>query len=161
MEIEQTPSGAREQDVGLECLPEMHRKTFHLMRRVLQEHGAHWQSRLPHLTKPQYAVLRAVGEQSGIEQSAVAAAAGIDKATLAAVLLRLEQRGLITRAVDPGDRRRRLVHLTDDGDEEIHHTFPVAAEVDAVLLDRLTPKEREQLQRLLTKLTTNPLARPA
>jgi hypothetical protein len=38
----------------------------------------------------------------------------------------------------------------------IHHTFPVAAEVDAVLLDRLTPEERGHLQRLLAKLTATP-----
>ena len=75
---------------------DLHRQTFHLMRRVLQEHGAHWQTRLPQLTKPQYAVLRAIGERPGIEQTAVGTAAGIDKATLAAVLLRLEQRDLIT-----------------------------------------------------------------
>lgn len=132
---------------------EMHRKTFHLMRRVLQEHGAHWQTRLPQLTKPQYAALRAIRERPGIEQSAVATVAGIDKATLALVLLRLEQRGLITRAVDPLDRRRRLVRLTDDGDREVRNTFPVAAEVDAFLLDRLTPREGQQLLGLLTKLS--------
>jgi DNA-binding MarR family transcriptional regulator len=122
------------------------------MRRALQEHGAHWQTRLPQLTKPQYAAMRAVRERPGIEQSAVAAAAGIDKATLAAVLLRLEERGLITRTVDPADRRRRLVELTADGDQEVSRTFPVAAEVDARLLDHLTPAEREQLHALLAKL---------
>jgi MarR family transcriptional regulator, temperature-dependent positive regulator of motility len=131
---------------------ELYRKTFHLMRRVLQEHGAHWQSRLPQLTKPQYAVLRAVRERPGIEQSAVATAAGIDKATLAAVLLRLEQRGLLTRRIDVTDRRRRLVKLTDAGVREVRRTLPVAAEVDARLLDRLDAAEREQLHTLLTKL---------
>jgi DNA-binding MarR family transcriptional regulator len=136
--------------------PEMRRKTFHLMRRALQEHNAQWQTQLPDLTKPQYAALRAVGEQPGIEQSAVAAVAGIDKATLAVLLLRLEERGLITRAVDPADRRRRLVHLTEAGDQEIRTVVPIAAEVDAHLLDRLTPHEREQLHQLLAKLTAKP-----
>lgn len=133
---------------------ELYRKTFHLMRRVLQEHGAHWQARLPQLTKPQYAVLRAVRERPGVEQSAVAAIAGIDKATLAAVLLRLEQRGLLTREVDATDRRRRLLRLTDAGMCEVRRTLPVAAEVDAQLLGRLDPAEREQLHALLTKLIT-------
>ncbi|MEX2969626.1 MarR family winged helix-turn-helix transcriptional regulator [Streptomyces sp. C184] len=156
MQRQQGPSSARNQGPAGQPVPEMRHKSFHLMRRALQEHNAHWQTRFPHLTKPQYAALSAVGEQPGIEQSAVATAAGIDKATLAAVLLRLEQRGLITRAVDPDDRRRRLVHLTDEGDQEIRNVFPVAGEVDALLLDRLTPQEREQLQQLLTKLTTTP-----
>lgn len=134
---------------------ELYRKTFHLMRRVLQEHGANWQTRLPRLTKPQYAVLRAVRERPGIEQSAVAAAAGIDKATLAAVLLRLEQRGLLTRRIDVSDRRRRLLELTDTGVREVRQTIPVAAEVDAHLLDRLDPDECEHLHALLTKLLTD------
>ncbi|MEV5148099.1 MarR family transcriptional regulator [Streptomyces sp. NPDC052727] len=132
---------------------ELYRHTFHLMRRVLQEHGAHWQARVPQLTKPQYAVLYAVREWPGIEQSAVAGAAGIDKATLAAVLLRLEQRGLITRTVDPADRRRRLIELTDAGLEEVRRTAPVADRISRQLLDRLTPDEREQLQALLAKLS--------
>lgn len=133
---------------------ELYRKTFHLMRRVLQEHGAQWQTRLPQLTKPQYAVLRAVRESPGIEQSAVAAVAGIDKATLAAVLLRLEQRGLLGRTVDATDRRRRLLRLTEAGMREVRRTLPVATEVDASLLDRLDPAEREQLHHLLTKIVT-------
>jgi MarR family transcriptional regulator, temperature-dependent positive regulator of motility len=152
MQNEHAPTSTRDQEPVLE----MHRKTFHVMRRALQEHGTHWQTRLPHLTKPQYAALRAVGEHPGIEQSAVAAAAGIDKATLAALLFRLEQRGLITRTVDPADRRCRLVHLTAAGHNEIRTAFPVAAEVDAVLLTRLTHREREQLHQLLAKLITTP-----
>lgn len=134
---------------------ELYRETFHLMRRVLREHGAHWQHRLPRLTKPQYAVLRAVRDRPGIEQSAVCTAVGIDKATLAAVLVRLEQRGLLTRTVDATDRRRRLLELTETGIREVLETLPVAAEVDARLLGRIAPDECEQLRALLTRLVTD------
>lgn len=65
---------------------------FHLLRRTLQEHSANWQARLLQLTKPQYAVLRAVDQHPGLEQVAVGQHAAIDKATLASLLLRLEQR---------------------------------------------------------------------
>lgn len=153
MPIQRPASDAHGQESAETPVPDLRSKTFHLMRRALQEHNSHWQARLPHLTKPQYAALRAVGRQPGIEQSAVAAAAGIDKATLADVLFRLERRGLITRAVDTADRRRRLIRLTDEGEREIRAVLPVAAEVDALLLDRLTPSERDRLQRLLAKLT--------
>lgn len=146
------PDGDREHAQGRGS--ELHRRIFHLMRRVLQEHGAHWQNHLPHLTKPQYAVLRAVGEQPGIEQSAVCAAAGLDKATLAAVLIRLEQRGLVTRTIDATDRRRRLLELTETGAREVRESLPVASDVDAHQLGRLSPDEREQLHALLAKLVT-------
>lgn len=125
---------------------------FHLMRRALQEHGASWQNRLPRLTKPQYAVLHAIREAPGIEQATLGQRAAIDKATLASLLLRLEQRELIERIVDSTDRRRRRLHLTTEGSSELHASTPVADAVDADMLSRLSPGEREQLHALLGKL---------
>jgi DNA-binding MarR family transcriptional regulator len=129
-----------------------HRQTFHLLRRVMQEHSARWQARLPELTKLQYSVLRAVAENPGIEQSSVAVAAGTDKATLATLLPRLEQRGLLVRTVDAADRRRRLLELTDTGARELASAVPTADAVDAELLGRLSLADRAELQRILAAL---------
>lgn len=131
---------------------ELDQAVFHLMRRAMQEHSANWQARLPHLTKPQYAVLNAIRENPGIEQAALGQRAAIDKATLASLLVRMEQRGLITRTVDRTDRRRRLLELTAAGRAELRAVTPVADAVDAELLDRLAPHERTELHRLLGKL---------
>lgn len=125
---------------------------FHLLRRVLQEHGASWQTRLPRLTKPQYAVLHAIGETPGIEQAALRHRAAIDKATLASLLVRMEQRRLIERTVDSQDRRHRLLRLTAEGTTELEASTPVANSVDAGMLRRLSLAEREQLHALLGKL---------
>jgi DNA-binding MarR family transcriptional regulator len=125
---------------------------FHLMRRALQEHGANWQARLPHLTKPQYAVLHAVHEDPGIEQAILGQRAAIDKATLASLLLRMEQRGLVVRKVDAADRRRRLLRLTDAGEAELRATVPVADALNSKMLARLTDNEHRQLLHLLGKL---------
>ncbi|WP_019854256.1 MarR family winged helix-turn-helix transcriptional regulator [Actinopolyspora mortivallis] len=132
---------------------ELDAAVFHLLRRALQEHTAAWQAHLPELTKPQYAVLRAVDQQPGIEQTAVGQHAAIDKATLASLLLRLEQRGLLSRTVDSGDRRRRQLHLTELGRETLRHANSVAESVNGSMLARLDEDEREQLRRLLRKLT--------
>ena len=43
---------------------------FHLLRQLFQQHTARWQHELPDLTKPQYAVMRAIAEHPGIEQVA-------------------------------------------------------------------------------------------
>lgn len=125
---------------------------FHQMRIVLQEHNAHWQAQVTDLTKPQYAVLRAIEAEPGIEQSAVASAAATDKATLAVLLLRLESRGLLTRSVDPADRRRKLLTLTPGGQALISRIRPVVDGISADLLARLTEREQTQLTRLLAKL---------
>jgi len=134
---------------------ELESAIFHLLRRVLQEHGASWQTRLPHLTKPQYAVLHAIGETPGIEQAALRHRAAIDKATLASLLLRMEQRGLIERQVDEQDRRHRVLQLTEHGRRELRASTPVADAIDAALLERLAPDEREQLHELLGKLASS------
>lgn len=133
--------------------PAVDEAVYHLMRRALQEHTAAWQERLPQLTKSQYAILCAIAEQPGIDQASVGAAAAIDKATLATVMLRLEQRGLVSRAVDQADRRRRLLELTEAGRDQLREAAQAAGAVNPALLSRLEPRERERLRALLTKLT--------
>ncbi|GAA4669669.1 MULTISPECIES: MarR family winged helix-turn-helix transcriptional regulator [Amycolatopsis] len=124
---------------------------FHLMRRVLQEHGARWQARLPNLTKPQYAVLVVIDEGEEVDQATVGQQAAIDKATLAGLMLRMEQRGLITRTVGT-DRRRRILRLTDAGREALHAAKQVADAVNGSMLSRLDAEEHERLRALLAKL---------
>ncbi|RJQ79794.1 MarR family transcriptional regulator [Pseudonocardiaceae bacterium YIM PH 21723] len=122
------------------------------MRRVLQAHTAAWAESLPDVTKPQYAVLLAVSANPDIEQARVGELAAIDKATLAGMLTRLEDRGLITRESDPSDRRKRTIRLTEDGVATLRRTRPLAAEVDAGLVTALTAEEQRILQNLLHKL---------
>jgi DNA-binding MarR family transcriptional regulator len=64
----------------------------------------------------------------------------------------LEDKGLVARSPDPGDRRATLVSLTHRGRalaEEMRRTRGVASEQ---LLERLTPTDREDLARILRKL---------
>jgi len=140
---------------------ELEQAVFHRIRRVMQEHTANWQQRLPELTKPQYAVLWAVHEKPGIEQAQLGQRAAIDKATLASLLLRMEQRGLIRRTVDATDRRRRLLELTEEGKRTLRRSIPIADAVDSQLLSRLTPEERGELHRLLGKLASTADEPPA
>lgn len=132
---------------------------FHLLRRVMQEHAALWTERiaaagLPECTKPQYAVLRAVRAYPGIDQVAAGQYAASDKATVAALLARLEQRGLLSRDVDPGDRRRRLLRLTPEGESLLDRIRQVAEEVNEQLLRRLDEHERREFEVLVGKLAT-------
>ncbi|MGB8602687.1 MAG: MarR family transcriptional regulator [Rhizomicrobium sp.] len=125
---------------------------FHLMRRLMQAHTAVWQAVLPELTKPQYAVLRAIAEQPGIEQFLLVEAAASSKATLAELLNRLEQRGVITRRQDPADKRRRFVSLTKTGQQLLQNGLVEASNTDGFFLDRLSKAERAELHRLLQKM---------
>ena len=64
----------------------------------------------------------------------------------------LEEKGLVTRSPDPGDRRATLVSLSERGRalaEEVRRTRGVASEQ---LLERLSQTDREDLARILRKL---------
>lgn len=64
----------------------------------------------------------------------------------------LEEKGLVSRSPDPGDRRATLVSLTDRGRglaEEVRRTRGVESER---MFERLTPTDREDLARILRKL---------
>ena len=72
---------------------ELRNEAFHLLRQLFQQHTARWQQALPDLTKPQYAVMRSVAEQPGIEQVVLIEAAVSTKATLAEMLNRPSRAG--------------------------------------------------------------------
>lgn len=134
---------------------ELRNEAFHLLRQLFQQHTARWQHELPELTKPQYAVMRAIAEHPGIEQVALTAAAVSTKATLAEMLSRMEQRGLVRREHDPADKRRRFVFLTADGEALLAHAIPLGNAVDEEFLGRLSADERQHLSRLIHTLISS------
>lgn len=66
------------------------------------------------VTPVQYSILTAVASRPGLEQAALAQEVGIDRTTLANVVARLAQRGLVRRLQGKQDRR-------------LKHVFPTAA----------------------------------
>ncbi|WP_208950523.1 MarR family winged helix-turn-helix transcriptional regulator [Rahnella sp. ChDrAdgB13] len=128
---------------------QLRQEAFHLMRKVFQQHTARWQQCIPDLTKPQYAVLRSIAENPGIEQVQLTDVAISSKATLAEMLSRLESRGLLIREADPADKRRRFITLTGEGKAVLAKTQPLGQQVDTEFLARLSPDDQQQLVRLL------------
>ncbi|EKY5002686.1 MarR family transcriptional regulator [Citrobacter amalonaticus] len=131
---------------------ELRNKAFHLLRQLFQQHTARWQHALPDLTKPQYAVMRAIAERPGIEQVNLMEAAVSTKATLAEMLSRMEKRGLVRRENDPLDKRRRFVYLTPEGEALLKVSMPLGNRVDEEFLGRLNDKERAQFALLIKKM---------
>ncbi len=69
-------------------------------------------------------VLQYIADQHGsVVPGEIREIMGISSARIAATLNSLERKGLITRDIDPIDRRRVLVNLTSKGEEtaKIHH----------------------------------------
>ena len=65
---------------------------------------------------------------------------------------KLERRGLIRRAPDPQDRRGVLLELTEAGHSQLQEYVAVGADRESELVDDLTPADKQELNRLLSKL---------
>ena len=104
------------------------------------------------VTNTQYGVLYLLGRRGGLDQASVARLLGLDRSTTALVVRKLEQRGLIGRSIDPSDRRRHCLVLTEAGTAMLTELAAPAATARDRLLEPLDPEEQATLAALLGKL---------
>src|SRR5689334_14299502 len=113
----------------------------------------------PHGLRPAYyGVLALLDAQETASQQQLGDWLGIDRSNMVALLDDLEERGFVVRAVDPGDRRRHAVRLTEAGRGALQQIHEVVKRATPQYLAPLTPAEQAELVRLLTKLLAARLA---
>jgi len=95
------------------------------------------------LTQRQHAVLAAVAGREGAAQADLVAATGVDRSTLADMVARMLDKGLLARERSSLDARANAVRLTDAGREALAATSPKADAADARVL-ALLPKARRK-----------------
>ncbi|MEW2625054.1 MarR family transcriptional regulator [Streptomyces sp. NPDC048106] len=71
---------------------------------------------------------------------------------MAGTLAGLEQRGLVSRAPDPADRRRAVIAITEEGRTVLERRRSESADRLAHALDGFTPGERQALNDILPLL---------
>jgi MarR family transcriptional regulator for hemolysin len=104
---------------------------------------------------PVWLVLISVKSQQAASQRELAAAAGIQGATLTHHLNAMESAGLVTRRRDPENRRTHLVQLTPAGDALFLRLRDAAMAFDQQLRSGLSGRDIDQLEQLLTRLRGN------
>ena len=118
----------------------------HLIRRLHQQSTQVFQARTQaagfDMTSVQFAALDAIGQQPGIDQASLAATIGFDRATIGGVVERLEQKGLLQRAISAHDRRARQLELTPEGRKLLKASRPVVEAPQAEILAPLSDDER-------------------
>lgn len=126
----------------------------HLIRCAQRVHTGIWNGIFgSELTGPQYATLLAIATRPGSDQQTAGELAGLDKATMAGVMKRLEALGLISRQRAQDDRRRQLLSLTPAAEQRMDHFAAGAVAVHDALAARMPAGTVSEAIALLQKLT--------
>jgi DNA-binding MarR family transcriptional regulator len=106
------------------------------------------------LTPRQYVVLRAVADSEDPSQTTLVEKTGIDRSTLADIVRRLVERGLLQRRRTRRDARMYAVRLTDAGSAVLKSAGPASQATDERLLAAVPARDRDALVNALTHIVT-------
>ena len=134
----------------------------HLMHRVLQlaldiysdEAGTDGP------TQRQFAVMEAVSAKSGLTQTDLVRATGIDRSTLADLVARMTTKGLLEREKSTIDARAKAVKLSEAGTALLEAARPRVEAADRRILALLPKGKREGFIELLSDLANAADAAP-
>lgn len=126
----------------------------YLVRRLHQLHVALFMGQVAkgEVTPIQYGLLSILVNRPGIDQSMLGEELGLDPATVAEVLKRLETRLLVSRQIDPDNRRRKLCLATPQGEQFVMRYKKDMQHSQKKLLSPLEPQERDIFMNMLTRL---------
>ena len=112
------------------------------------------------LTPAHAGLLRVIARSPGASQQDVAATLGMYPSRLVALVDELEERRLVERRSNPGDRRTYSLLLTADGQRTLTDIGRVAREHQDALLAALSGEERDILAALLLRVAAQQGLKP-
>jgi DNA-binding MarR family transcriptional regulator len=110
------------------------------------------------LTAAESRTLVHVARAGELRQNVLAERIGVEAMTVSGALDRLEARGLVSRQMDPSDRRAKLVSVTDAADAVLAEMAQIAAEVRKLAAGPLDGGEWTALLETLKRVRANLLA---
>lgn len=127
---------------------------MHLLHRAGQVADEYFAEEMKNsdLTPRQYAVLAILSERETASQTDIVNATGIDRSTLADIVKRLVQRGLLARRRSRLDARAYVVRLTPQGEALLKTAQPAADRVSERMMRALASSERGELITALSHL---------
>ena len=105
------------------------------------------------LTMNEWRLIALIDAAGNISLNRLASQAQFDKGLTSRIVVKLIERGVISRQTDPDDARGIALSLTDQGLGLVAEVFPQAVELNTQLQSCLTRSERETLAVVLQKLT--------
>lgn len=104
------------------------------------------------LTQKQVSVLWLIDDHPDIAQADIGRRLRMDRATVMAIVNRLQSRGLVERGASTGDRRRQTLHLTGSGHAALIGARESILAHEAWLKSRFTARETRLLVDLLRRI---------
>lgn len=104
------------------------------------------------LTQKQVSVLWLIDDHPDMAQADIGRRLQIDRATVMAIVNRLQKRGYVERGDSTLDRRRQTLHLTRSGRDALDLARRAILEHESWLKSRFTPAEAALLIELLRRI---------
>jgi DNA-binding MarR family transcriptional regulator len=125
-----------------------------LIRRLHQLHCSLFleETREFGITPVQYSLMTALAEPGELDQNSLALKIGLERTSVAEVVLRLQDRGLLERRQSPDDGRVKLVRLTRKGKTLMTKMAPAVQRAHDRTIDYLPESERERFLLQLVRL---------
>lgn len=102
------------------------------------------------LTQRQFAVLFAVDQHEGMSQTDLVKETGIDRSTLADMIVRMQNKDLLGRKRTEEDQRANSVKITAAGRRALKAALPAVLKSEAKILEALPARMRPEFIKALT-----------
>ncbi|WP_410221719.1 MarR family winged helix-turn-helix transcriptional regulator [Pedobacter sp.] len=107
------------------------------------------------LTIDQWLILKSLSEESDLTQSDIGRVLFKDAASITRMVFLLEKKGYITRKVNPADRRKTVLKLTEMGLKTTIEVNEVALKNRAKALKGISPEKINEMKTLLHQIMEN------
>jgi DNA-binding MarR family transcriptional regulator len=126
----------------------------HLIRRCQQFYGDLYAREAggKELTKQQFTLLCALEQNDGATQTALVEITGIDRSTLAEMVRRMLEKGLLSRERTEEDQRANAVAISPSGRKALRAARNAADRAEKALLEALPLPERQKFVKALSQI---------
>jgi len=101
------------------------------------------------ITPPQATLLFLLQERDGRIMSELGQAIGVDNSAITGLVDRLEKAGLVSRKLNPDDRRSLLIYITPGGRKEVKKAEAVIRSVNESIKEGFSAREIDTFNRIL------------
>ena len=128
----------------------------HLIRRCQQFYGDLYarEAGSRELTKQQFTLLCALEHNEGASQTTLVEITGIDRSTLAEMVRRMLERGLLSRERTEEDQRANAIAISPSGRKALRGARNAADRAERALLDALPAPERLKFVKSLSQIAS-------